>query len=174
MQNRQTTDDHDESDQAAEHRLARLEACAAIRDVKIRSLLAIDEAVTKGGDPSAVQHYLTPGYRWRATPFGTVDGSQAYVKFVRDLSQRLSYTMQFLSGPAIDLDLDSGEATGKWALWQPLTRDNESWILMGHSEDRFVRDGMRWLLAGTDLDVEVLAPWRSNWGAEPVSARWSW
>ncbi len=159
---------------ALERRIVRLEARAAVREVKARLLLAVDDAVTRGGDPAAVREHLIADYRWTATPFGTVDGRDAYVEHVRELGERLSYTMSFVSGPVIDLDADAGEATGTWALWQPLTRGGEPWILMGHTVDRFVRHEARWLLAATAVDVEVLAPWGTDWGAEPVSARWTW
>lgn len=169
----QTTND-DSARQGLARRLAELEALAAIRDVKARSVRAIDDFISKAGPGDAVQTYITPDYRWTAKPFGMTENAGAYVEFLRQFRAKVSYTMQFLSGPVIDLDLSRGEATGKWALWQPLTLNGESWILMGHSEDRVVRDADSWLLAETRLDVEVLAPWQSNWGANPISACWNW
>ena len=170
-----TQNTHDDSaGQDLARRLAELEALAAIRDAKARSVRAIDDSVSKAGAPDAVRAYITADYRWSAAPFGTTENAAAHLEFLRQFRAKVSYTMQFLSGPVIDLDLAKGEATGKWALWQPLTVKGESWILMGHSEDRAVRDADSWLLAETRLDVEVLAPWQSNWGANPISARWNW
>lgn len=163
-----------ESALALAPRLARLEARAAIRDAKTQSVFAVDQAVSAGGDSAAVRQYVTDGYRWSASAFGTFEGVEAYIDFVGAMSHRLTYSVHFLSGPAIELDLEAGTATGKWAVWQPLTREGESWILMGHTVDQFIRHEQRWLLDRTDLDVEVLAPWGTGWGAEPIAARWRW
>ena len=157
-----------------EQRIDALEDAAAIEKIKTRLVGAIDHAVRGDEAVDAVRPSITAGYTWTSAPFEDVQGAAGFVDLVCRYAERVSFSLQFLSGAIVDLAQEEGRASGQWTVWQPFTLEHEAWVLAGRSHDSFVRSDDGWKVTKTLLEVDILAPWTEAWGTSLISPKWNW
>ncbi|ERK99734.1 TPA: nuclear transport factor 2 family protein [Pseudomonas aeruginosa] len=155
-------------------RIEALEHIRSISRVKTISLQKIDNAINDNIALEEVLRLTTEDYEWQCQQFEAVQGKLEFKEFLSRYSNRVSFSMHFLSGYDITLDDDHCNARGEWVIWQPFTIEETAWILAGRSVDTFTLDSQQWKISRTQLIVEILTPWTDTWGEELVSSKWRW
>lgn len=162
------------SDVMIQNRVQRLEDAASIENAKLRQMMAFDAVINDGASITALEAELSTDFEWRCEQFGSFSGLAAFRKFVERYAQRVSLSVNFLSGSTTEIAEGRSRASGKWVVFQPFTLDGDPWLLAGRSKDTFSRQGESWRVATTELSVEILSPWTADWGKNPVSKEWIW
>jgi hypothetical protein len=160
----------------AEQRVALLEDIEDIRRLKGSFAMHFDDALN-GGRPfptAPVLALFIEDAVWSSTPFGKYEGRDAIRGFFENFARRVSFCLQYMMNPVIDVVDDRLTATGRWHVWQPMTLDGEAYILAGHYHDEYVRQDGQWLFKNVGLDVLYLTPWLRGWARERIPAGWRW
>ena len=155
-------------------RVQHLEDAATIEKVKLRQMMAFDAVINDNASVAPIEAELASDFVWRCEQLGSFSGIAEFTKFVERYAQRVSLSVNFLSGSTTQIAADRSRASGSWVVFQPFTLDGEPWLLAGRFRDTFSRQDERWQIATTELTVEILSPWAADWGRDPISKDWTW
>lgn len=150
-------------------RVQLLEDAQSVEHVKFRQMRAFDAMVNDGASSAALEHELSPEFKWRSEEYGHYSGRDKFMDFVAIYMQRVSFSLHFLSGSTTHISSDRSRAEGRWVVWQPFTTGGTPWLLAGRFHDEFIRHGESWLLSVSQLKVEILSPWTTGWGERRIS-----
>lgn len=148
-----------------EHRLARLEAAEAIRNLRHRYARICDT----GRSAEQLRTVFTEDAIWDGGErFGVHRGIDAILAHAAASQQRFVWNVHYLAAPTIEVDADLQGATGTWYLWEPCnvaTGDGtQASVVIGSYEDRYRRVGDDWRICAVRLSTIAMAPQRS-WDA---------
>ena len=154
-------------------RLGRLEDLAAIERLRFQVGRVVDEFANDAGALDALGELVTTDYSWAfagptdtaaapAAPRSTTSAAE-FAAMLKGLAGRLTFSLQFLAGGIVDLEVSGDGAVGVWVVWHPFTLDGRAWVLAGRSHDHFVRGASGWRLSSTRLEVSLLSPWEADW-----------
>jgi hypothetical protein len=150
------------------HRVARLEAAEAIRQLKARYADVCDT----GYDPDRMEPLFTPDAVWDGGErFGRYEGIEAIRGFFAGVSSQIVWALHYMVAPAIDVDEDGTNARGAWYLWQPCTvvgPDGPQAVwLTGRYADRYRLEDGGWRFSEVLLDVQAVTPFEDGWVRRP-------
>jgi uncharacterized protein (TIGR02246 family) len=144
-------------------RVQRLEDIEEIRQLKARYCAFCDD----GYDPEGIAALFTDDGIWDGgRTFGRAEGRDAIRAHFEAASSRISLARHQVMNPIISVDGD--EATGHWLLFQPCTdarRDQALWLAATY-DDRYRRQGGRWLIASTTIEVAFFTPFDQGWAQQ--------
>lgn len=142
-------------------RLTRLEDLEKIQQLKARYCALCDDNY----NPQGIASLFTEDGVWDGGELGKAEGHAAIVKFFERAPSAFSFAIHHVMNPIIEIDGD--RATGRWYLFQPLTRKNREgeaamW-LAGRYEDDYVRIGGEWKFKRLKFITRFLAPYDEGW-----------
>jgi hypothetical protein len=158
-----------------EERLQRLEDIEAIKRLKAWYAECADAKYTpehekkSGADLDRIAWdqalCFTEDARWRAGPFGHLDGRQAIYESFRSKSWR--FTIHFFMNPVIEVRGD--EASGRWLTWLLGTDKvaQKPVHMVAYTNDTYRRVEGRWHIATTELDIKFMTDFGGAWSALP-------
>ena len=151
-----------------EHRLARLEAIEAIRQLKARYADVCDT----GYDPDRMEPLFTRDAVWDGGErFGRYEGIDAIRGFFAGVSSQITWALHYMIAPIVEVEPDGRTATGSWYLWQPCTvvgTDGPQAVwLTGRYADRYRLDDGGWRFSEVRLDVQTVTPFEDGWVRRP-------
>ncbi len=147
-----------------EARIQRLEDCEAIRNLKARYCLLVDEAVA--GNPSKAVELVSLFSRnaWADFgDFGRFTGHDGLLIFFRDMVPGLlSYSAHMVHNPIIELDGD--KAKGSWVFEVPSTLRSAN--MAGWLQGRYIEEYERadgWLFKSITAIFDHATPFDEGW-----------
>ena len=151
-----------------EHRLARLEAIEAIRQLKARYADVCDT----GYDPDRMEPLFTRDAVWDGGErFGRYEGIDAIRGFFAGVSSQITWALHYMIAPIVEVEPDGRTATGSWYLWQPCTvvgTDGPQAVwLTGRYADRYRLEDGGWRFSEVRLDVQTVTPFEDGWVRRP-------
>jgi ketosteroid isomerase-like protein len=143
-------------------RLRRLEDVEAIRALKARYCLAVDER-----DEEAWAALFTADAVWDGGEFGRYQGRAAIRAFFRDIPRTLSFAVHYVTNPLVEVDGD--RARGTWYLLEPCTFTDGARGVLGAAryDERYVREGDGWKFAEVLLRSWFWTPYPAGWRRRP-------
>lgn len=143
-----------------EARLARLEAAADIRAMKMKYARLCD-----AGYPSdQIGPLFTEDAVWDGgEAFGRYEGNAAIRAFFDGCPEKISWAMHYTVSGDVDVAPDARTAVGRWYLWQPMTLEGQAVYLMAAYEDQYVNTDEGWKCKHLSLDVQALTPYDQGW-----------
>jgi ketosteroid isomerase-like protein len=158
---RHSTHEERTGDMDVETRLARLEAAAEIRALKMQYARLCD-----AGYPSdQLGPLFTEDAVWDGgETFGIYEGNQAVRGFFDDCRNRIGWAMHYTVSGDIDVAPDVRAATARWYLWQPMTLEGRAvWLLATYKDEYQKDDSGTWQISHLTLDVQALTPIEEGW-----------
>lgn len=146
-----------------EARLARLEAIAAIRELKARYCRFCDADYDFDGvAPLLADEFCFDG----GEGFGRHEGKAAFKAFWDGVRGDIRFAAHLVLNPSIDVT-GPDSATGQWRLLMPCSvaaggAAEARWLLCEYDETYVRRDGA-WLFATIRMRVNFHAPHRTGW-----------
>ena len=148
-------------------RLQRLEDIEAIRALKARYCERCDADY----DPDGLAALFTEDAIWDGgNTFGVARGREAIRRHFQGASSRVAIARHQVMNPIIEVEGD--DATGHWLLFQPCTNagtdeggervDEAVWLAATYA-DTYRREGGRWLICGTTIEVSFFSPFDEGW-----------
>lgn len=147
-----------------ERRLRRLEDIEAIRGLKARYCLAVDER-----DEPAWAALFTEDAVWDGGDFGRYEGRAAIVQFFRDIPRLLLFAVHYATNPLIEVDGD--RATGRWYLLEPCTFADGNRAVWGsaHYRETYVCERGEWKFSEIRLVSWFWTPYEEGWARRPFA-----
>jgi ketosteroid isomerase-like protein len=145
-----------------ERRVRQLEDVEAIRALKARYCLAVDER-----DEDAWAGLFTEDAVWDGGEFGHYEGRAAIRAFFRDIPRTLSFAVHYVMNPLIQVDGDTGRGT--WYLLEPCTFTDGNRGVLGAAryDERYVRERDGWRFREVLLRSWFWTPYREGWQRHP-------
>lgn len=105
-----------------EHRLAALEARAAITDLVSRYAQGAD----RRNDPALMGPLFAAGASWSSEGFATLEGREAIASGLAAIAaDKVLWSIHFMVAPVITLTADARHGTCQWYLWELCTMQTE-------------------------------------------------
>ena len=146
-------------------RLARLEACEAIRQCVYRYALAGD----RGNHAGILSGLLTDDVVFEATGVAGFAGKDAVLSGLAEVAKHtVVWAFHLPAGPLIDLKEDMRSAHCFWWLWEPVRlRDGPGeatprWAAAHYNADLVEQDGV-WRFRRILLETKMLTPFAGPW-----------
>lgn len=159
---------------SVEGRVARLEAREEIRGLMAEYVYRCDN----GGTPAEIAELFTADGVWRGDrgfASGRYQGTENLQEFFRlNTIERVSWSMHFLTDPALRLAADGRSASGVWYLWQPstLVTYGPHWVA-GWYENAFELTADGWRIKDMFLRFGMIADTQKRWSEDGVYGRWT-
>ena len=148
-----------------EHRIARLEAIEAIKQLKTTYAEACDDDY----DPDKMFHLFCVDAVWEAPgAFGRFDGREAICEFFRGVSAPISWALHYTDAPLIEVAANLETATADWYIFMPATIDGApAWLMATYADSYRVEDGV-WKFAHVAVDIQRLTTFADGWVTVPM------
>jgi len=164
----------DTAELTTEDRVLQLEEIEELRRLKFQYAKALDEITNDEAPIEQAAQLFTDDAEWKCEQFGEYSGASQLRKFLDEYQTRISFAVHFVLGEIIDLNEEADTASGRWTVWQPMTKDDTAYVLAGHSYDEYRRENGQWRIQSIDLRLRFLAEHRRGWAEEQFAESWSW
>lgn len=146
------------ADKDLEKRIAEVEDIEAIRKLKGRYCLYVDQRNEDGW----VSLFTQDGV-WESDKFGVHEGREAIRTLFRNIPGFLSFALHYVTNPIIEVDGD--RATGNWLLLEPCTfiQGNQPTWGAGRYEEQYVKVGGEWKFKRLKLISSFWTPYEQGW-----------
>jgi hypothetical protein len=151
-------------------RLARLEAEAAIRDLKYEYAALCDS----GYDGPSLGRLFTDDANWDGgKTFGRYEGRPAIEAFFSGLAGSFVWALHYMIGPRFTKVADDAtSAEAAWYLWMPYLElsagEPRRMLLTAKQSDRYRLEGGAWLFEEIVVDVESIGPAADGWTPDAI------
>lgn len=154
--------------EAAETRIARLEAIEEIRVLKARYADVCDT----GYDPERMRPLFTADAFWDGGErFGRYEGVDAICGFFAEVSSQITWALHYMVAPVIEVADDLQTATASWYLLEPCTIVADgaprAMLITGRYADSYRRKADGWKISGLSLDCQTISPLDEGWVSRP-------
>jgi len=139
-------------------RIRRLEDIEALKQLKHRYCAACDDDY----DPERLAPLFTEDAVWDGGAMGRFEGRAAIRAFFSDTSTLVPFAIHHVTNPVIEVDGD--HAVGRWYLWEPIVfaQGDQALWMAGRYDDRYRREGGRWLFEKVTVDLRMLSPYEEG------------
>lgn len=147
-----------------EHRIARLEAIEAIKQLKAVYAEACDESY----DPVKMFPLFCADAVWEEPRvFGRFVGREAICEFFAGVSAPISWALHYTDAPRIRVADDLESATSSWYIFMPFTTEGSpTWLMATYDDEYRVEDGA-WKFAHVSVNIQRLTPFSEGWVKTP-------
>jgi ketosteroid isomerase-like protein len=141
-----------------EKRIAQLEDIEAIRRLKARYCLYVDQP-----DEEAWVSLFTEDAVWESDKFGIHEGRGAIRTLFKNIPSFLRFAMHYVTNPLIEVD--GARATGNWLLLEPCTfvEGNQPTWGAARYEEQYVKMGGEWKFKRLKLISSFWTPYEQGW-----------
>ena len=146
------------ADKDLEKRIALIEDIEAIRKLKARYCLYVDQP-----NEDAWVSLFTEDAVWETDQFGVHQGREAIRPLFRSIPGFLSFAVHYVTNPIIEVDGDG--ATGNWLLLEPCTfiqGDQPTWGAARY-EEQYVKLSGEWKFKRLKLISSFWTPYEQGW-----------
>jgi hypothetical protein len=146
------------ADQDLERRIAQIEDIEAIRKLKARYCLYIDQP-----NEDAWISLFTEDSVWESDKIGIRKGREAIRVVFRSIPDFLRFAVHYVTNPIIEVNGD--HATGNWLLLEPCTfaQSNQPTWGAGRYEEQYVKLGGEWKFKRLKLTSSLWKPNEQGW-----------
>jgi hypothetical protein len=148
-----------------EARIRQLEDIEAVKQLKHRYCMACDDDY----DPTRLAPLFTEDAVWDGGALGRFEGREAIRAFFAGASKLVPFAIHQVTNPVIEIE---GErARGHWYLWEPIVfaQGNQALWMAGRYDDRYRREGGRWLFEKVTVHVRMLSPYEEGFAKVRVA-----
>jgi hypothetical protein len=141
-----------------EKRIAQLEDIEAIRQLKARYCLYVDQR-----NEDAWLSLFTEDAVWESDKFGIHEGREVIRTLFRGIPSFLNFALHYVMNPIIEVD--GNRATGNWLLLEPCTfvQDNQPAWGAGRYEEQYLKVGGGWKFKRLKLVSSFWTPYEQGW-----------
>lgn len=140
-------------------RVQRLEDIEAIRRLKIRYARYCDDH----HNPDGIASLFSKNGVWDGGKVGCYAGRAAIREFFALQGPRITFSMHYILGHAIDIDPSGHTAKGTWNLLMLATIHGRAyWLFCDYADDYVQVDG-QWLFQHVRVRVHAVAPYEVGW-----------
>lgn len=139
-------------------RIRRLEDIEALKQLKHRYCAACDDDY----DPERLAPLFTEDAVWDGGAMGCFEGRAAIRAFFEGASTLAPFAIHHVTNPVIEVEGD--RAFGQWYLWEPIVfaQGDQALWMAGRYDDRYRREGDRWLFEKVAVDLRMLSPYEQG------------
>jgi ketosteroid isomerase-like protein len=139
-------------------RIRRLEDIEALKQLKHRYCAACDDDY----DPERLAPLFTEDAVWDGGAMGCFEGRAAIRAFFAATRALVPFAIHHVTNPVIEVDGD--RAFGQWYLWEPIVfaQGDQALWMAGRYDDRYRREGDRWLFEKVTVDLRMLSPYEKG------------
>lgn len=145
-----------------EERVRELEDLEAIRRVKLRYARLNDMQ-----DTDAIVEMFTDDAVWDGgMEFGRYEGHEAIRSFFNSAWKDLTWSVNLVTNPEIQIAPSGEEATGSWRLWEPAIISGRAVWMSGLYIDRYRKTNGEWLISYCQIKFDFISPFDFGWARQ--------